>query len=154
MTHSYGPDVWVWNLLCGWRDSCMGVTQHIHLCDTTLSCVWHDSFICATWLTSCLLRAKVLHYNTQHTATHVHTATHLPISYLSKVLYCYRLQQHRHCNRLQQHRHCNRLQQHRIGTATTDCNNRLQQQTAPHLPTGDCSQVLHRLILIAGLTNS
>ena len=136
--------VWVWH------NTFICVTRRFHVCDMTHSYVRHDSHHVCFARRYC----TTTHNTLQHTYTLQHTATHLPISYLSKVLYCYRLQQHRHCNRLQQHRHCNRLQQHRIGTATTDCNNRLQQQTAPHLPTGDCSQVLHRLILIAGLTNS
>ena len=40
---------------CVWHDSFMCVTWLIDVCDTTHSCVWHDSFvahafICVTWL--------------------------------------------------------------------------------------------------------
>jgi len=33
-----------------WHDSFICVTWLIHLCDMTPSSVWHDSFICVTWL--------------------------------------------------------------------------------------------------------
>jgi len=33
-----------------WHDSFICVTWLIHLCDMTHSSVWHDSFICVTWL--------------------------------------------------------------------------------------------------------
>jgi len=34
-----------------WHDSFMCVTWLIHMCDMTHSYVWHDSFICVAWLT-------------------------------------------------------------------------------------------------------
>ena len=33
-----------------WHDSFICVTWLIHMCDMTHSYVWHDSFICVTWL--------------------------------------------------------------------------------------------------------
>jgi len=33
-----------------WHDSFICVTWLIHMCDMTPSYVWHDSFICVTWL--------------------------------------------------------------------------------------------------------
>ena len=35
---------------CVWHDSFVCVTWLIHMCDTTHSYVWHGSFICVTWL--------------------------------------------------------------------------------------------------------
>jgi len=35
---------------CVWHDSFMCVTWLIHVCDVTHSCVWRDSFMCVTWL--------------------------------------------------------------------------------------------------------
>ena len=35
---------------CVWHDSFMCVTWLIHMCDMTHSCVWHYSFIYVTWL--------------------------------------------------------------------------------------------------------
>ena len=51
------------------------VTRRIHMCDTTRSCVRHDSFICVT----CLIHVRCTDprnfcWNSAHTATH--TATH------------------------------------------------------------------------------
>ena len=33
-----------------WHDSFICVTWLIHMCDKTRSYVWHDSFVCVTWL--------------------------------------------------------------------------------------------------------
>jgi len=33
-----------------WHDSFICVTWLVHMCDMTRSYVWHDSFICVTWL--------------------------------------------------------------------------------------------------------
>jgi len=35
---------------CVWHDSFMCVTWLIHVCDMTHSNVWHDSLMCLTWL--------------------------------------------------------------------------------------------------------
>jgi len=35
---------------CVWHDSFMCVTWLIHVCDMTHSCAWHESFMCVTWL--------------------------------------------------------------------------------------------------------
>jgi len=44
-----------------WHDSFICVTWLIHMCDMTHSYVWHDSFICVTWLlfecVTCLIHA-------------------------------------------------------------------------------------------------
>ena len=130
---------------CVGVNSAMCMTWLMYGCDTTHSSVWHDAFMCVTWLIHMCDMTHIMFASREGTAlqhTHKLQHTHTLQHTCQSVIYprCCTVTD---CN--------NRLQQQ---TATTDCNNRLQQQTAPHLQAGDYSQVLHRLILIAGLTNS
>ena len=42
-----------------WHDSFICVTWLIHMCDMTHSFVWHDSFICVTWLIHACLESFI-----------------------------------------------------------------------------------------------
>jgi len=44
-----------------WHDSFICVTWLIHMCDMTHSYVWHDSFICVTWLMWDVLNIRTSH---------------------------------------------------------------------------------------------
>jgi len=48
-----------------WHDSFICVTWLIHVCDMTHSYVWHDSFICVTWLVHVcdMTRSYVWHHS-------------------------------------------------------------------------------------------
>jgi len=63
-----------------WHDSFICVTWLIHMCDMTHSYVWHDSFICVTWLIHdyilCATSDTLSHQFETHCNTLQHSSTH------------------------------------------------------------------------------
>jgi len=58
-----------------WHDSFICVTWLIHMCDMTHSYVWHDSFICVTW---CHMMHSYtwMSHGTQMNGSHVNESCH------------------------------------------------------------------------------
>jgi len=60
---------------CVWHDSFMCVTWLIHVCDMTHSCVWHDSSMCVPWRMRLVSYLTCFVYVTWTTA-HIHKTCH------------------------------------------------------------------------------
>ena len=75
-----------------WHDAFMCVTWLIHMCGTTHSCVWHDSFIC--WCLSVSYRADIFHVCVRHeTHSYVWRDSFMCAACLIRLTHC-----NTHCN--------------------------------------------------------